>query len=103
MAKVRKVFYTLFLVVGLSALVGIALAAWVARRASLRAEACRANLRQLALAVCIYAEDYDEVLPPAPSWCDGVLSYTYARPLPETPEGLAKQGFDGAFVVEGGG
>jgi prepilin-type processing-associated H-X9-DG protein len=38
-------------------------------------EACQANLKQLMLAVLMYAQDHDEVLPSAETWRDDIMPY----------------------------
>ena len=36
---------------------------------------CRSNLRQIAQAIQMYADDYDRKLPPAAKWCDSAYPY----------------------------
>jgi prepilin-type processing-associated H-X9-DG protein len=38
-------------------------------------EACLSNLKQLGLGVLMYAQDHNEVLPPAETWCDDMFPY----------------------------
>jgi len=55
-----------------------------------RAEACRANLRQLFLSVLMYTQDYDDVLPPATSFFeleDQIHPYTKNWSLSFCPVG----------------
>lgn len=40
---------------------------------------CRSNLKQLALAIQLYAQDYDERMPPAKRWAE-LISPKYASP-----------------------
>jgi len=47
--------------------------------------ACLSNLKQLALATLMYAQDYDEVFPPADKWCDGVMPYLRNEELFKCP------------------
>lgn len=37
--------------------------------------ACQSNLKQLMLAILMYAQDHDEVLPPAETWRDDLMPY----------------------------
>jgi len=51
-----------------------------ARAAAKRAE-CLSNMKQIALATLMYAQDWDEVLPLAESWSDGLTPYTKNREI----------------------
>jgi prepilin-type processing-associated H-X9-DG protein len=50
---------------------------------------CLSNLKQLALATLMYAQDYDQVLPQADNWCDAIWEYMRNEELfrcPSDPE-----------------
>jgi len=58
-------------------------------RESARKAECMSNLKQLALAVLMYANDYDERLPLAKNWSDGIYPYVKNRAVfscPDTPK-----------------
>jgi prepilin-type N-terminal cleavage/methylation domain-containing protein/prepilin-type processing-associated H-X9-DG protein len=59
----------------ISILAGILFPTFARARESARQTACRSNVKQLATAVMMYAEDYDESLPPA-YYSDGT-NFTY--------------------------
>lgn len=40
---------------------------------------CLSNIRQLGMALMMYASDFDEVLPPAGRWSDGIVPYLKNR------------------------
>src|SRR5688572_32710390 len=70
---------------GVVGLVGVALLGAVlfpvfanAREAA-RASSCKSNLKQLSLAMLMYAQDYDDRLPPAQEWLTAAQPY-YKRP-----------------------
>lgn len=42
--------------------------------------ACQSNLKQLMLAILMYAQDHDEVLPPAETWRDDLMPYCRNAP-----------------------
>jgi len=44
-------------------------------RLAAQSTACRSNLKQVAVGMMMYAQDYDEQLPPSGIWQDGVLPY----------------------------
>ncbi|NLO05451.1 MAG: hypothetical protein GX131_06425 [candidate division WS1 bacterium] len=56
------------------------------RSGAAAANVCRANLRQLALAVLMYCQDYDERFPPADRWCSVTYPYTRNREIHHCPE-----------------
>jgi prepilin-type processing-associated H-X9-DG protein len=47
---------------------------------------CQSNLKQLALELLMYAQDYGERLPPAGRWCDAVYLYVKNPDLFRCPE-----------------
>lgn len=49
-------------------------------RAVSQSTVCRSNLKQLSAALLMYAQDFDETLPPARRWGDSAVDY-----LPDTP------------------
>lgn len=58
-------------------------------REKARQTSCMSNLRQLALAQIMYAQDNDDVLPAAEGWCDATMPYTRNQQIyvcPSTPE-----------------
>ena len=54
----------------LSAMQGVPLGGGKASQA-----ACMSNLKQLALGMMMYCQDYDEQMPPADKWCDVLMPY----------------------------
>ncbi len=46
---------------------------------------CRSNLKQLALGMLMYTQDYDEHFPPADRWCSAVYPYTRNRAIFSCP------------------
>lgn len=53
---------------------------------------CLSNLKQLALGALMYAQDHDEVFPPAETWCDDLYPYlknTQVFCCPVSPYGYA--------------
>jgi prepilin-type processing-associated H-X9-DG protein len=46
---------------------------------------CQSNLKQLALGVMQYMQDYDELHPPANEWCDVVMPYVKSERLFHCP------------------
>jgi prepilin-type processing-associated H-X9-DG protein len=44
-------------------------------REAARSASCQSNLKQISTAILMYAQDYDEVLPPKSNWQDGVDPY----------------------------
>ena len=45
-------------------------------RPKARATSCLSNVKQLQLGMLMYAQDYNEVFPPAGKWCDVTMPYT---------------------------
>ncbi|MCD6362117.1 MAG: DUF1559 domain-containing protein [Armatimonadetes bacterium] len=66
--------------------------AFVRAREKARQASCISNLKQLDLAMLMYAQDYDEVLPLAHSWCDATLAYTRDRSVYVCPNEPRAQG-----------
>jgi hypothetical protein len=54
-----------------------------------RAGACRANMKQLALGLTMYMQDYDERFPPPAKWSSGVLPYVKNRSIFRCPSDAA--------------
>lgn len=57
-------------------LAGITLPALAKAQSRAQSISCMNNLKQLALAVRMYAEDHNNRLPPAYNWCDAISNYT---------------------------
>ncbi|HOY58965.1 MAG TPA: DUF4190 domain-containing protein [Verrucomicrobiota bacterium] len=55
---------------------GIMLPALAKAKSQAQSITCMNNLKQLALGALMYANDYNDQLPPADAWCDAVLKYT---------------------------
>jgi hypothetical protein len=53
---------------------------------SARKAMCLANVKNVALAVQMYLTDYNEVFPPAGTWCDATAPYTRNRAVYVCPE-----------------
>lgn len=84
----------LFVVVAMLAVVAVVLFPVFSKgREKARVNSCLSNLKQVALAMQQYAQDYDETLPSADNWADDLLPYLKNRellicpsdPTPETP------------------
>jgi len=54
-------------------------------REKARQASCQSNLKQLGLAVMMYASDYDEQLPIADNWCECLYPYTMNRDIFRCP------------------
>ena len=59
--------------------------------------ACENNMKQLALAVLIYANDHDDQFPPAATWCDAIKSNVAQDKIFICPRGDASQRSSYAF------
>ena len=82
-------------------LAGILFPVFARARAKARQSACQSNMKQLALAMTMYADDYDELLPQAtpnwfpgpdtlgPSWDVAILPYMRNKELLICPENKA--------------
>jgi prepilin-type processing-associated H-X9-DG protein len=61
---------------------------------------CLSNLRQLALALLMYAQDHDEALPRADKWCDEIMPYvknTDVFKCPAQPQAECSYAFNAAL------
>jgi len=56
-------------------LAGLALPVVLRARKKERATGCLSNVKQVTLALLMYAKDFDEHLPPARVWCDATAPY----------------------------
>ena len=54
-------------------------------RGAATTQACQSNMKQLALAMLMYAQDYDERFPPADRWCAATYPYTRNREIHHCP------------------
>lgn len=63
-----------------------------ARRAS-----CQSNLKQIALGLMQYVQDYDEKLPPAKGWIDLLQPYVKSEQIFKCPEVTDSKGFGYAY------
>lgn len=53
---------------------------------------CASNLRQLATALRMYTQDYDERWPPGGNWCDGTWEYTRCEEIYQCPSLPSERG-----------
>jgi len=86
----------------ISALVGVGLAACLAvgswaqtpeHRDAARRAICLGNMKQLAMAMTMYAQDYENRLPPAERWCDAINPYIRNQAIFKCPADKAKYSY----------
>src|SRR3954466_15872348 len=63
---------------GTSVALGI-LFPWSGSRLSARRISCMSNAKEIATAIATYIQDFDDRLPVARQWCDGITPYVPAR------------------------
>lgn len=51
-----------------------------------RQTACLSNIHQIGLAFSMYAQDYEEVLPPGPGWWNTIYPYTHNKQIYACPD-----------------
>ena len=62
-----------------------------------RRASCQSNLKQVALGIAQYIQDYDEKLPPAREWADALQPYVKSREIFRCPNITDKNGFGYAY------
>jgi hypothetical protein len=62
-------------------------------RNAARTASCSSNLKQLSVALMMYATDYDNVLPPAERWTDGARVYSSDPGVLECPAAPGTPGY----------
>jgi prepilin-type processing-associated H-X9-DG protein len=72
-------------------------------REKARQSSCLSNIKQLALATLAYAQDWDEVLPPAENWAEAILPYTKNTQLLLCPTDQTGEKISYAMVSRLGG
>lgn len=75
----------LLLVVGGSILAAILFPVFAQAREKARRSACLSNLSRIGLASLMYAQDYDDKLPPSTQWMDRLKRYTRTENLYHCP------------------
>jgi hypothetical protein len=61
---------------------------------------CLSNLKQLTLSCLIYANDYDDRMPIATTWSNGVEHYTKSSSVFHDPEGVPDGGYGYGFRLK---
>lgn len=61
-------------------------------------DTCRDQMKQLALGMRMYSQDYDDVLPPADSWSEALMPYEKTKDAFTCPT-LRKQGQEGGYAM----
>ena len=61
-------------------------------RPKARATSCLSNVKQLQLAMLMYAQDNDDTMPPASEWCDAIYPYTKNYQIYSCPDTEARGG-----------
>lgn len=72
-------------------------------RENARQSSCLSNIKQLALATLQYAQDWDEVLPPAENWAEAILPYHKNTQIRLCPTDTSGQTISYAMVSRLGG
>lgn len=90
----RRAVILAFVGAGLAAC--LAVGSWaqtMEQRDSARRAMCLANMRQLAMAMMMYAQDHENRLPPANRWCDAINPYTRNQAIFKCPADKAKYSY----------
>jgi hypothetical protein len=61
--------------VGIAILAAILFPTFASAREAARKASCKSNAKQLSVSLLMYAQDYDQRLPPAPAWQTAVAPY----------------------------
>lgn len=69
----------------------------IRERENARRSSCQSNLKQIASGLAMYAQDYDEKLPPAKSWVDVLWPYVKSEEIFTCPSVTDAKGYGYAY------